>query len=116
MCCKTLIISKNGKVELMTEPHPNNTKIDFSQSLMTVMINTSFIYLQSISIYTDLLIPLSTHTISLQLRGITGEMSNLLVFNKNDFFLSFCAREKGMPCTSQCRSKDSTSQTLLLPQ
>lgn len=50
----------------MTEPHPNNKKIDFSQSLMAVMINTSFIYLQSISIYKDLLIPLSTHTISLE--------------------------------------------------
>lgn len=100
----------------MTEPNPNNTKIDLSQSLMAVMINTSFLYLQSISIYKDLLIPLSTHTISLELRGITAEMSNLLVFNKNAFFLSFFPQEKGMPCPSQHRSENCISQSLLLPQ
>lgn len=79
----------------MTESHPNNTKIDFSQSLMALMINTSFIYLQSISVYKDLLIPLSTHTISLELHGITAETSNLIVFNKDAFFLSFFVSGEG---------------------
>lgn len=34
---------------------------------MEVMINTSFIYLQSVRIYKGLLIPLSIHKISLEL-------------------------------------------------
>lgn len=76
-CYKRLIISKNGRIELITKSHPNNTKIDFSQSLV-MMINTSFIYLQCISIYKDSLIPLSTHTISLELHGIVLQQKCLI--------------------------------------
>lgn len=56
---------------------------------MAVMINTSFIYLQCISIYKDVLAPLSTHTVSLELHGITAEMYNLLDFNSIFLSLSF---------------------------
>lgn len=101
----------------MTEPYPNNTKTDISWSLMEVMINTSFIYLQSISIYKDLLIPLSVHKMSLGLHGIRTEMPNLLIFSKNAYFLSlFSPQEKGMPCPSQCQSEDCTAQSLPLSQ
>lgn len=51
----------------MTDPHPNERKIDLSQSLMAVMINTSFIYLFKVYQRLRRFAPssLSTHTISL---------------------------------------------------
>lgn len=76
---------------------------------MEVMINTSFIYLQSISAFKDLFIPLSMYKISLELHSIRAEMSNLSIFSKNACFLSlFSSQEKGMPCPSQGRAEGCT--------
>lgn len=64
---------------------------------MEIMINISFLYLQSISIYKNLFIPLSIHKISLELLNIGEEMSNLSIFTKNAFSLYFPLRRRAHP-------------------
>lgn len=54
-------------VELMTDPHPNNRKIDLSQSLIAVMINTSFIYLFTVYQHLRRFASSSEHTYNLSL-------------------------------------------------
>lgn len=81
---------------------------------MAVMINTSFIYLQCISIYKDVLAPLSTHTVSLELHGITAEMCNLLDFNSIFLSLFFSPMRTVYPALPSIDPK--TAYLSLLPQ